>query len=588
MSGGYGADGRGAGQGPGYGDEDYEGQGYGRPRRQAGTQPPWDDPGARGGQPRGRAGQRPGRGQGGGPGGGQGGGQPYGARDQGYGQPGGRPDPRGQGQRQPGDAPRYPRGGQHRGTDPGRQAPGGYDPRGAASRRSSGGYPGDGYPGEDYPGGGYPGRGGHGDPRAGQGDYPGRGGDPRREPGFMPGFTGDEYDAGAGHYPGQYPGEYPGQPGDAGGRSGRGGRRGRADRRGEAGGGGWDDGWDDGGPRKRRRGPVRRLAPWVALLVILTPIVLGGLWVYGRYENRYHPADYSGPGTGSVTVQVKSGDTAFSLGPRLQALGVVASSRAFELAAEAHTSTVAKSPGLEAGFYKLHSHMQASLAWAALLNPKDRVQLTVTIPEGKRASQTVAILAKQTSIPAAKFQAVIGQPAQLGLPSYAKGKVEGYLFPATYQIQPNDTAQTILTAMVKRFGQEAAQVNLQAAAARVHMTPAQLIIMASLVQAEGGRVSDFPKIAEVVNNRLARGMKLQMDSTVFYGLGKYGTAATNAEISTPGPYNTYLNTGLPPGPIDSPGNAAIQAVLHPATGNLLYFFSFKNGTTEFSPNPIAH
>jgi UPF0755 protein len=398
---------------------------------------------------------------------------------------------------------------------------------------------------------------------------------------LLPGFGGDDYDYGGA---GRYPGRYPGEPGDAGGRSGRGGRRGRKDSRGGTGGGGWDD----GGTGKRRRGPVRRLAPWVALLVILTPIVLGGVFVYNRYEARYHPADYSGPGTGSVTVQVKSGDTAFSLGPKLQALGVVASSRAFELAAEAHTSTTAAAPGLEAGFYKLHSHMQASLAWAALLNPKDRVQLTVTIPEGKRASQIVAILAKETSIPAAKFQQVIAQPAQLGLPSYAKGKVEGYLFPATYQIQPNDTAQTILAAMVKRFGQEATQVNLSAAAARVHLTPAQLIITASLVQAEGGRVQDFPKIAEVVHNRLAIGMKLQMDSTVFYGLGKYGTAATNAEISTPGPYNTYQNTGLPPGPIDSPGNAAIQAVLHPATGNLLYFFSFKNGTTEFSPNPIAH
>ena len=585
MSGGYGADGRGAGRGPGYGDEDYDGQGYSRPRRPAGTQPPRDDPGARGGQPRGRAGQRPGRGQGG-QGAGQGGGQPYGAGDQGYGQPGGRPDPWGQGQRQPADAPRYPRGGQHRATDPGRQAPGGYDPRGAAPRRSSGGYPSDGYPGENYPGGGYPGRPGRGDPRVGQGDYPGRGGDPRRDEGLLPGFGGDDYDyGGAGRYPGQYPGE----PRDAGGRSGRGGRRGRKDSRGGAGGGGWDDGgWDDGGTGKRRRGPVRRLAPWVALLVILTPIVLGGVFVYNRYEARYHPADYAGPGTGSVTVQVKSGDTASSLGPRLQALGVVASSRAFVLAAEAHANTTAAGPGLEAGFYKLHSHMQASLAWAALLNPKDRVQLTVTIPEGKRASQIVAILAKETSIPAAKFQQVIDQPTQLGLPSYAKGKVEGYLFPATYQIQPNDTAQTILTAMVKRFGQEATQVNLPTAAARVHMTPAQLIVVASLVQAEGGRVQDFPKIAEVVHNRLARGMKLQLDSTVFYGLGKYGTAATNAEISTPGPYNTYLNTGLPPGPIDSPGNAAIQAVLHPATGNLLYFFSFKNGTTEFSPNPIAH
>ena len=152
---------------------------------------------------------------------------------------------------------------------------------------------------------------------------------------------------------------------------------------------------------------VRRLAPWVALLVILTPLLIGGLYVYHIYENKYHPADYAGAGTSpTVNVEVQSGDTAFSLGPRLVQLGVVASSRAFELAAEHATSTA----GLEVGFYKMNHHMQASLAYAALLNPKNRVQLTVTIPEGKRASQVVAILAKATSIPLANFQRGHQQP----------------------------------------------------------------------------------------------------------------------------------------------------------------------------------
>jgi peptidoglycan lytic transglycosylase G len=141
---------------------------------------------------------------------------------------------------------------------------------------------------------------------------------------------------------------------------------------------------------------------------------------------------------------------------------------------------------------------------------------------------------------------------------------------------------------VQRYGIEAQAIKITSAASAVHLTAAQLITVASLVQAEGGRVMDYPKIAEVIYNRLARGMKLQLDSTVFYGLGKYGTAATDAETHTPGPYNTYLNTGLPPGPIDGPGDAAIQAALHPARGDLLYFFSFKNGVTQFSPNPIAH
>ena len=91
--------------------------------------------------------------------------------------------------------------------------------------------------------------------------------------------------------------------------------------------------------------------------------------------------------------------------------------------------------------------------------------------------------------------------------------------------------------------------------------------MASLVQAEGGRTEDYPKIARVIYNRLAQGMPLQLDSTVLYGLNAYGIIASNAQLNSTSPYNTYKYKGLTPGPIDSPGNAAIDAVLHPAAGN---------------------
>ena len=588
MNGSYGGGGQGSD-----GSQEYGGRG--QHRRQAGPQPPREDPARRPGQ---------GSGQDRAQGSGQSSGQPQGY-GQGYGPEYGPGYGPGHGQQYPGTGPQPAgRGGQPaaggRGAPPGwqgtgtqqtyggtgprptqrgsgpqwqtpgeydpRQVPGGYDPRGTAPRGAAGGYPGGGYPSDDYPG--------RGDPRYGQGDYPGWGDDPRRDEGLLPGFGSEGYDdpgrGGGGRYPGQ-----------TGYDDGRRGSRGRGDRHGQDARG--RDTWDDGG-RRRRRGPVRRLAPWIALLVILTPLVVGGLYVYHLYENKVHPPDYSGAGTApTVTVQVKNGDTATSLAPRLVELGVVASSRSFILAAENSTSKV----GLEAGFFRLKHHMQSSVAYAALLNPKNLVQNKLTIPEGLRLSQILARLGAHSGIPLGDFQRVLANPAQLGLPSYAHGKPEGYLFPATYQVQPNDTALTVLKAMVRRFDQEAAQVHLPGAAASVHLTPTQLIIVASLVQAEGGRVQDYPKIAEVVYNRLANGMKLQFDSTVFYGLGKYGTAATAAQINTPGPYNTYLNTGLPPGPIDSPGNAAIQATLHPAHGNLLYFLGLKNGVMEFSPNPIS-
>jgi UPF0755 protein len=308
----------------------------------------------------------------------------------------------------------------------------------------------------------------------------------------------------------------------------------------------------------------------------LIPIGIGGLYVYHLYQDKYHPADFSGAGTGRIVVQVTQNETATSLGPQLVKLGVVASSRAFVLAAE-HSS----SPnGLLPGFYGMRRHMKASLAYALLLDQKNLVQVTVTIPEGWRLSQIVAYLGARSGLPASAYQAVLKNPAQLHLPASANGKPEGYLFPATYEVVPHESALGVLSGMVQRFGQEAVLLNLSAAAKHVHLTESQVITMASLVQAEGGRTSDYPKIARVIYNRIARNIPLQLDSTVLYGLDKFGIVASDADLTSPSPYNTYKHKGLTPGPIDSPGAAAIQAVLNPAPGNWLYFVTVNPRTGE--------
>jgi UPF0755 protein len=334
------------------------------------------------------------------------------------------------------------------------------------------------------------------------------------------------------------------------------------------------------GPRPPRRRRLRWIAPLVALLVILIPLGIGGSYVYSLYQNKYHPADYSGAGTGHIVVQVTSGETPTGLGPQLAKLGVVASSRAFVLAAE-HSSNP---NGLLPGFYGMHLHMKASLAYILLLNQKNLVQVTVTIPEGWRLSQILAYLGAKSGISASAYQAILKNPAQLHLPAYANRKPEGYLFPATYEVVPHESALGVLSGMVQRFDQEAAQINLPTAAKQVHLTAGQVIIMASLVQAEGGRLSDYPKIARVIYNRLAQRIPLELDSTVLYGLNTYGIIANDQQLNSSSPYNTYKHKGLTPGPIDSPGAAAIQAVLHPATGNWLYFVTVnpKTGETLFT------
>jgi peptidoglycan lytic transglycosylase G len=380
-------------------------------------------------------------------------------------------------------------------------------------------------------------------------------GQPGEEDGFLPGFGnyGDEDDQ-------DYADEQP--------------RRGRAARRAASSGGGSRRG--PKGPRGPRRRRLRWIAPLAALLVILIPLGIGGSYVYSFYMSKYHPADYSGPGTGQLVVQVPSGASPTSLGPELARLGVVASARAFVLAAE-HSSNP---NGLLPGFYGMHEHMKASLAYALLLNPANLVQVKITIPEGWRLSQIVAYLGAKSGIPASNYQKVLADPAELHLPAYAGGKPEGYLFPATYEVVPHETALGVLTTMVREFEQQAAQLNLPAAAKKAQLSQGQVVIMASLVEAEGGKISDYPKIARVIYNRLAQHIPLQLDSTVLYGLNTYGIIANDQQLTSTSPYNTYKYKGLTPGPIDSPGAAAIQAVLNPAPGNWIYFVTVNPKTKE--------
>jgi UPF0755 protein len=331
-------------------------------------------------------------------------------------------------------------------------------------------------------------------------------------------------------------------------------------------------------PRKRKS-RMRRIAQWLALSVVLLLLLGAGAAYY--YVNHYylHPPDYSGSGTGWVTVQIYPGDSAAVVGQRLQRLGVVETARAFENAAKAS----GQGSSLEPGYYRVHRQMAAALAFAMLLKPSSRVQTRITIPEGQRLSQIIAELGQKTGNLSGYQQAIKNVPA-LGLPSFAKGNPEGYLFPATYDVQPNTPPIKVLRAMVTRFGVEAASVSLPSAAVHAQMTEGDVIVVASLIQAEGRNPADFPKIAEVIYNRLNSGIQLQLDSTVMYALHTYGIRATSAQARVHSAYNTYLHTGLPPGPIDSPGDVAIRAALHPAHGNLMYFVTVdpKTGLTKFT------
>jgi UPF0755 protein len=227
-----------------------------------------------------------------------------------------------------------------------------------------------------------------------------------------------------------------------------------------------------------------------------------------------------------------------------------------------------------------------------LVNPDNMVKNSITIPEGLRVADIVDILAAKTDYSKKDFQKVLDDPDQLGLPEYAHGNPEGYLFPATYDFPPGSTPKDMLAAMVTRWQQAADDADLVNAAAALGYTPAELMTVASLVQSEG-RGDDMPKIARVIYNRLenpdngiTNGL-LQIDATVNYALGRSTIARlTQDEIDSvaDSPYNTYTQSGLPPGPIAAPGDDAIAAAAHPADGDWLFYVTvnLRTGLTKFT------
>ncbi len=344
----------------------------------------------------------------------------------------------------------------------------------------------------------------------------------------------------------------------------------------------------------RRRGHKRRSLPGCLAVLVALAIIVGGFyfvitWGIDKVSDQFGSAeDYPGPGRGNVTYQVVSGATAASIGRDLKADGVVASVDAFVEAANASPDW----SNLQAGYFALKKEMAAADAVEILVDPDNMVKDTVTIPEGLRVVDIVGILAKKTDYKSADFEKVLENPGELGLPEYAEGNPEGYLFPATYDFGPDATPESMLTDMVTRWHQAAEDADLEAAAAELGYTPAELMTIASLVQAEG-RGDDMPKIARVIYNRVenpdngvTNGL-LQVDASVNYALGRSTIAVlTQAEIDSvaDSPYNTYKQTGLPPTPIEAPGDDAIQAAAHPADGDWLFYVTvnLRTGETKFT------
>jgi UPF0755 protein len=336
--------------------------------------------------------------------------------------------------------------------------------------------------------------------------------------------------------------------------------------------------------RRRRKKKDRKglVAVLIALLVILglvggaTFLVMGvGAKIKDKLGSKT-AADYSGPGSGQVQVEVKSGQTVADIGRTLQSKDVIKSVEAFLLVANANEDSSSVQPG----FYAMQHKMSATSALDTLLDPSARVLARVTVREGLRLDKLVPLLAEKTDIPAADFRRAIKNPAALGLPDYAKNHVEGFLFPATYDVQPGASAVSVLKQMVTRFKQAAAEVGLEDS----DLSPYELVTLASLLEVEARESSDYGKVSRVVRNRIAQGMPLQFDSTIHYVFKDDKRKLTLDDLKVSSPYNTYTNPGLPAGPIDSPGEATLRAAANPTPGPWIYFVTtnLQTGETKFT------
>lgn len=345
-----------------------------------------------------------------------------------------------------------------------------------------------------------------------------------------------------------------------------------------------------GGRRKaKRRGARSCLVLLVSFVAVMALLYVGLTRGITAIQDQFsEAADYPGPGTGQIAFEVASGDTAAAIGRNLRDQDVVASVDAFVAAANADPD----SAGIQAGTYQLQTQMRAADALAVLVDPAqvNAGNITVAVPEGLRVVDIVGILSESTGLGANRFNRALRDPVALGLPDYAEGNPEGYLFPATYSFAPDTEPAAMLTAMVDRWRQAAEAADLEGAAARLGYTPGELMTVASLVEAEG-RGDDMYRISRAIYNRLdnpdngvTNGF-LQVDASVNYGLDQdLGVGLTSEQLQEDTRYNTYTRTGLPPTPIEAPGDLAIDAAANPVDGPWLFWVTvdLETGETKFT------
>ncbi len=322
------------------------------------------------------------------------------------------------------------------------------------------------------------------------------------------------------------------------------------------------------------------------LLALLAAALAGGA-AYWLLFTPYGP-------TSETFVDVPPGSSTHAIAIQLEKNGIIRTQFAFALI-RLYRTYKNKPITLKAGEYRF-DHPANPLDIYSRLDRGDVYTITLVIPPGYNlfdiAHAVESAHLGSPAITAQDFLAAARQHTELIAPYFANqtppASLEGYLFPDTYRLSRHVTPLQILTTMTHRFRQ--ALIQLEAEGNRPADVP-RTVILASLVEKEVSQDSERPLVAGVFLNRLAKGMPLATDPTVIYAAlldNRWRGAIYASDLQDPSPYNTYRHPGLPPGPICSPGMAALKAAIHPAQTDYLYFVADANGHSRFSTNLQDH
>lgn len=290
------------------------------------------------------------------------------------------------------------------------------------------------------------------------------------------------------------------------------------------------------------------------------------------------------PGSGTVVrdVSFPPGSGVRTLAAELKSGGIIRSSWHFMLV----TRLRGDAHRLKAGDYRFNDGMTPDVILKKLVTG-DVDYRKFSLPEGYSIHQAAELLEQKGYFKRTGFLGKCRDTALLARLGLSEPSVEGYLYPATYNLSRSGTEEQLISQMVAQFEKKYAELTAGGAGAGGLQRHA-VVTLASLIEKEAVSSEEKALISSVFHNRLRIGMPLQSDPTAVYGVRAFAGKVTRADIDRPSPYNTYLVKGLPPGPIGNPGSEALEAALHPAATQYLYFVARQDGTHQFSRTLEEH